>query len=311
MNFSVVIPLYNKEKTIGLCLESILLQKHQPDEIIIVNDGSTDNGVKIVEKTIFKRSNIKLINQKNRGVAVARNIGISKARNQLVALIDADDQWDIDFLLDMTSLIKSFPDAGMYSSFHRKKDSLGNFFIPYNSFSDGFMGYVPNYFETSVKVPLVNSSCVILSKSCFAEQGGFKEGAKVTEDLLLWFKLASNYKVAHFNKPLVTINQFPDDSRKNRKSSLPVIIEYFIFNRDTYEQLNKSQKRYLFSVSNKQIIASLLDSNYLEYFKRLKLSYKLFGIKSLKALFFLFITSYGLRLIRKFKRKLMSRNTLK
>ena len=313
MKLSVVIPLYNKESTIVKCLNSVTSQTLLPNEIIIVNDGSSDSSAKLVESIIENHLHldIKFINQSNKGVSQARNLGIKTAKNELIALLDADDEWHQDYILQMKKLIQNYPDARIYSSFHRKKDADGNFFLPFHILHQGFMGYIPDYFETSIKVPLINSSCVILSKSCFFEQGGFEVGAKVTEDLLLWFKFASNYKIAHFNKPLVTINQFPDNSRKNRKSSLPVIIEHFIFNRDTYEQLNKSQKRYLFSVSNKQIIASLLDSNYLEYFKRLKLSYKLFGIKSLKALFFLFITSYGLRLIRKFKRKLMSRNTLK
>mgnify|MGYP001076639977 CR=1 FL=1 len=313
MKLSVVIPLYNKESTIVKCLNSVTSQTLLPNEIIIINDGSTDSSAKLVETIIANHLHldIKLIDQVNKGVSQARNLGIKTAKNELIALLDADDEWHKDYTLLMGKLIQNYPDAGIYSSFHKKKDADGNFFLPFHILQQEFMGYIPDYFETSIKVPLINSSCVILSKSCFVEQGGFKVGAKVTEDLLLWFKFASNYKVAHINKPLVTINQFPDNSRKNRKYELPVIIEYFNYNRDIYKNLNKSQKRYLFSVSNKQIIGSLLDSNYLEYFKRLKLSYKLFGIKSFRDLLLLFITPYGLRFIRNFKRKLMSRNTLK
>ena len=88
---SVVIPLYNKEKQIKRTLQSVLTQTFQDFEIVIVNDGSTDNSTIEVEK--IKDSRIRLIHQENAGVSAARNKGIEEAKYELIAFLDADDEW--------------------------------------------------------------------------------------------------------------------------------------------------------------------------------------------------------------------------
>ena len=88
---SVVIPLYNKEKQIKRTIQSVLTQTFQDFEIVIVNDGSTDNSTIEVEK--IKDSRIRLIHQENAGVSAARNKGIEEAKYELIALLDADDEW--------------------------------------------------------------------------------------------------------------------------------------------------------------------------------------------------------------------------
>lgn len=97
IKYSVVIPMYNNQDTIERAILSIFNQTRYDliDEIIVVNDGSTDNSKKVVEQIIKKtiENKIILVNQKNMGAAVARNTGISKTRNSFVALLDADDEW--------------------------------------------------------------------------------------------------------------------------------------------------------------------------------------------------------------------------
>ena len=85
---SVVIPLYNKEKQIRKTLQSVLTQTFQDFEIVVVNDGSTDNSAIEVEKV--KDPRIRLIHQQNAGVSAARNKGIEEARYELIAFLDAD-----------------------------------------------------------------------------------------------------------------------------------------------------------------------------------------------------------------------------
>ena len=91
---SIVIPLYNKEQQIGKTLESVFAQSFQDYEVVIVNDGSTDKSVEIVEGMADKR--IRLINQKNSGVSAARNKGIQESRGEYIAFLDADDEWKPD-----------------------------------------------------------------------------------------------------------------------------------------------------------------------------------------------------------------------
>lgn len=91
-DISIVIPAYNAEKYIGRCLDSILNQKIQASEIVIVNDGSTDNTKAVIEAYQIKHNNIKLVNQKNSGVAVARNVGVLQSKQNNIWFVDADDE---------------------------------------------------------------------------------------------------------------------------------------------------------------------------------------------------------------------------
>ena len=92
---SVVIPLYNKEEQIADTLQSIFEQTFQDFEIVIVDDGSTDNSVEEVEK--FTDSRIRLIHQINAGVSAARNRGIEEARGELIAFLDVENEWKREY----------------------------------------------------------------------------------------------------------------------------------------------------------------------------------------------------------------------
>src|SRR5690606_15460378 len=93
---SVVIPVYNVESYLENCINSIVQQTYSNLEIILVNDGSTDNSTKICETAASKDSRIVLINQKNQGVSSARNNGLSIARGEWIYFIDADDFLNLD-----------------------------------------------------------------------------------------------------------------------------------------------------------------------------------------------------------------------
>lgn len=93
---SIIIPLYNKEKTILRCLNSVLGQTYKEFEVIIVDDGSVDNGVFIIENSISDKR-VKIIKQKNGGVSKARNTGAKAANGNWLVFLDADDYWLPDF----------------------------------------------------------------------------------------------------------------------------------------------------------------------------------------------------------------------
>ncbi len=95
---SVIIPMYNSEKYIGRCLESVLNQTYQNFEIIIVNDGSTDSSLKVATEIQHKTDKISIINQKNQGPSNARNRGLEQAKGNYICFVDSDDYIDTDYL---------------------------------------------------------------------------------------------------------------------------------------------------------------------------------------------------------------------
>lgn len=112
MKISIIIPIYNVEKFLNKCLKSVLEQIEQEDEVILINDGSTDNSFNICKsiKKMYENNNIILINKKNEGVAIARNIGLEKATGDYIFWIDSDDWLDencIKFVKDAIEKTKA------------------------------------------------------------------------------------------------------------------------------------------------------------------------------------------------------------
>ncbi|HNW77058.1 MAG TPA: glycosyltransferase family A protein, partial [Bacteroidales bacterium] len=106
---SVVIPLYNKEKTIKRALDSIMKQTVLPQEIIVVDDGSTDGSRAVVEQE--HNPLVMLFCQENSGVSAARNRGIREARGAWIAFLDADDEWEPGYLEQIDRMIRQFPSS--------------------------------------------------------------------------------------------------------------------------------------------------------------------------------------------------------
>ena len=106
MKISVIIPIYNVEEYLEECINSVLNQSYNDIEILLVNDGSTDNSGAICEKYSNQYSNIKSINKENGGLSDARNVGINNSTGDYLVFIDSDDFWGKDFLQDIVTLLK-------------------------------------------------------------------------------------------------------------------------------------------------------------------------------------------------------------
>jgi hypothetical protein len=111
---SVVIPLYNKEAYIARALSSVLSQEYVPNEIIIVDDGSTDNSCDMVRS--FNDPRIVLVHQENRGPGGARNRGLAQARGQYISFLDADDEWHPSFLKQSVSYLAAHPSCSLVAT---------------------------------------------------------------------------------------------------------------------------------------------------------------------------------------------------
>lgn len=195
---SVVIPLFNKGRYIARAINSVLTQTYKNFEIIIVNDGSTDDGELIVRS--FKDSRIELINQKNKGVSEARNKGVNDAKSEFIAFLDADDEWSSTHLETLLRLIKNFPNAGAYSTPLYVINGSNQARCPKYSTTIPnvpWEGELANYFTAAaLGMSPVTASSVAIRKKILLELNGFPISEWWGEDSYVWGRIALNYPIA-------------------------------------------------------------------------------------------------------------------
>ena len=207
--FSVIIPLYNKAPYIAKAIESVLGQTYRDFEVIVIDDGSTDQSLEVA-KTFENKSNT-IISQPNSGVSTARNNGVKLAKHPYICFLDADDWWHPTFLEEMKRLITDFPDAGIYGSGYyivkNGQERIAPIGVP-QGFERGIIDYCEVYAKT-LCMPLTSIS-VVIPKHIFDEERGFKSQLKFGEDFDLWIRIALKHKVILVNKPLAYYNQDVD-----------------------------------------------------------------------------------------------------
>lgn len=200
-NISVVIPLYNSEKTIRRTLNSVFNQTVLPFEVIVVNDGSNDNSLEILKE--FNNDKIKIFSQKNKGVSSARNVGIEKSICDYIAFLDSDDEWLPDFLFEITELLTKFPDAAAYGTAYLKifsDESILSSKLSKLQFKSEH-GVIHNYFEVcNHSDPPIWSSAVCIKREILKEVNGFPIGVRAGEDLITWAKIAQLGDFAYSTK---------------------------------------------------------------------------------------------------------------
>lgn len=248
---SIVIPLYNKEKQIEKTLQSVLSQTFGEFEVVVVNDGSTDNSKTAV--TAVEDSRIRIIDQKNQGVSVARNTGIVAAKYDYIALLDADDEWDSDYLKTQVDLIQTYPTCSVFACAYKFKLHENNFeplILHKLSFKEE-KGILSNYFEVaSCSHPPLWTSAIVVKRNAILSVGGFPVGITSGEDLIVWAKLAFSYEIAYSLKPLATFILDSSHIVSNKPSRLHDDGDYvaeeliLLYNRASSDQ-RKGLKRYV------------------------------------------------------------------
>jgi len=198
VKLSIIIPSYNSERTIVSALDSVYLQNVSNDdfEVIIINDGSTDNSLAVIESFINIRSinNIKVITQENGGVASARNTGIRISTGQYIAFLDSDDVWlpgKIRYQIDLMDSDDSislcggrFNSTGLdVSKFSKIADDV--YVIDFKSL------ITRNYFQPST---------VMFRSSILPSVGLFKEGMRHAEEGLFFYNIAYSYRCVFIDK---------------------------------------------------------------------------------------------------------------
>ena len=187
--FSIIIPLYNKELSIRKTIQSALDQTFHNFEILVINDGSTDSSLSIVNEINDKR--VKVITQSNKGVSAARNLGIKKANYEWIAFLDGDDLWEPNHLKQIVKMMSIFPNKYVYATSFKFSTNRK----VYRHSRDKNIFLIENYFKEALKEPLLWTSITVVNKSCFENVGYFREILAHGEDLDLWIRLAKKYEI--------------------------------------------------------------------------------------------------------------------
>jgi hypothetical protein len=203
---SVVIPLYNKGKYIERALSSVLSQTHAPSDIIVVDDGSTDDGPERVERIALSNPNITLIRQENRGPGAARNAGLAIAKGKYVAFLDADDEWLPSFLETGLAFFTSKESdiAVVWTEYYRSPNMERNTTL----FGHLTSGVYEISAETDIKLVqrLTNfmwTGTAIVKTHTAKKWGGFHDKNKCLrgEDRHFWLKLLFNERIGIIAEP--------------------------------------------------------------------------------------------------------------
>ena len=222
-------PNYNKASFINFSIQSVLTQTYSDFELIIVDDGSTDNSVSIIKS--IKDERIRLIEQANSGAAAARNNGIKNARYNYLAFLDSDDIWMPWFLEKMNCLLTNFPDAGAYCcSFLREKLELNKDYSNY--YRDNSNDYIiDNYFNSVLcGSESMTASTTVVKKEVFGKCGVFPVGLSNWEDFDMWLRIALFYDLCYTDCVCAVYNDVPNSASRN-KSNLhaPIFDNYKFF----------------------------------------------------------------------------------
>lgn len=212
--FSVIVPVFNKEHCVERTIISILSQNYSDFELIIVDDGSTDNSLQVVSS--IQDDRIIIFHKDNEGVSIARNYGIERARGEYICFLDADDEWDANFLYSMFEVIQQYPDYSFFACpfVTREKGREKTFKIKHGN-DDTFVidDYCKTFVEQRQAICCVGTVCI--RKDMLISCGMFPPNVKRGEDHDMWLKLACMTKVVYTNKTKMFYNR---DSENNSRT---------------------------------------------------------------------------------------------
>lgn len=192
---SVIIPTYNRESTLGRAIDSVLNQTYRNFEVIVVDDGSTDNTSRVVEKY---KNRIRYYSKLHGGVSAARNLGLEKSEGTWVSFLDSDDYWLPKKLEKQMEYLQKNPDIMIVQTdeYWIRNGKLVNPMKKHKKYS----GWI---FEQCLPLCIVSPSAVLIHQKVFNDVGVFDESFPVCEDYDLWLRVSLKYEIALIPEKLV------------------------------------------------------------------------------------------------------------
>jgi len=194
-NISVVIPTYNRRQTIGRSIDSILNQTLFPSEIIVVDDGSTDGTSDYIQSNF---PSIRLLQQSNKGVSSARNMGIRSSNSDWVALLDSDDEW---FPKKLEKQVMTLSQNLDIKFCHTEEIWIRNG-VRVNQMKK-HQKYGGHIFNKCLDMCRISPSSVLFHRSILDDVGYFDKNQKVCEDYDLWLRITAKYPVLYIDESLI------------------------------------------------------------------------------------------------------------
>jgi glycosyltransferase involved in cell wall biosynthesis len=238
---SVVIPTYNRVSRLKRAIDSVCNQSFKHIEIILIDDGSTDETEIMVRENF---PNISYIKTENRGVSAARNLGIKKSRGEYVAFLDSDDEWFPKKIEAQVVRIRSCGRRWIHTEERWVRNGIRVNQKKIHRKSGG------DIFNRSLSLCLISPSTVMLERSLLEEFGGFDESFVVCEDFDLWLRILSQYEIEFISNELIQKYGGHDDQLSAKYKAMD---EYRII---TYEKLITS--KYL-NNERRQSLAEIAD----------------------------------------------------
>jgi len=211
---SIVMPVQNGEKYIGVAIESILAQKYDNHELVIVDDGSIDRTAELVESFRHKLSLKYVRHEVTRGIAPSMNDGVRNAAGQFISFLDHDDAWFPEFLETQVGYLQEHTDVGMVHSDFQTIDTEGHVIEPSVAACRGRRRPSGCVFPELFMDSFIVGNSVLIRRECFERLGLFDESLR-WGDYHMWLRIARNYQVDYVPKVLTQYRQHPTQSTRS------------------------------------------------------------------------------------------------
>jgi glycosyltransferase involved in cell wall biosynthesis len=239
---SVIIPTFNRGWILKEAIDSVLAQEFEDFELIVVDDGSTDNTQDILDSY---QVDILAVRQENRGVSAARNAGLGLASGNLISFLDSDDLWLPKKLSEQVAFFTSNPDVLICQT----EETWIRRGVRVNP-KKGHKKLSGMIFEPSLALCLVSPSAVMLRRSLFDQVGLFDENLPACEDYDLWLRISCKYPVHLIDKPLIIKRGGHEDQLsgapgldKYRIHAIKKMIESGVLSKEQYRAAVKILKK--------------------------------------------------------------------
>lgn len=277
---SVIMPAFNSASYISESINSVLSQDYANIELIIINDGSTDNTASIIkecldnyEQTDSKRFKVQYVETVNQGVSAARNHAIKIANGDWIAFCDADDVW---FPSKISNQLRQLNGCSWSytDSYYMGEDYAEN--TRRSDLSSLPCGHI---FEQLITENIITTSSVLVRKSILLECGGFDESLEALEDWQLWLTIASKYEISLIVEPMLNYRVYSGSTSRKARKMLPLHISVITSTFAGLPQTPHNNKMKVIALQKAYLICSYIAEQSKDFVFAFKCSLKAWMLK--------------------------------